>query len=595
MEAFHIHGDPIISKNLELENQEKVLATTVICHKNNEENIEKHNSNVKHRKNKETMISIKSIHSQISDFTKKTKILREDNITNLYKSVLSEDDRKEVEEYIEKNRYFTTEYFYRFVILFLHSLSNFSVGLAWLSFSTISERYTEIFHVSKPLNSLNTNSYSLAYIILIFPSCFIIEKKSVNLCVVICTLSLALGSFLRIFTEYNVLYSFVGQFLCAISQPFVFNSNAKIVATWFRSERRLLATSFLFLINTVGVVVSEYLPIWCFSSNSSDEIWKQEFNEYIRIPCYISGVSALLNLLLFKEKPDIPPSISSLIKINEKEEYDHINNNLEKMSDSISEDSENEFKVQENNNSESLLQQNNDINKANKIIINNNHDLKTSDNLEVYEIKVGTNTISKSIFENTAELFKSRNFCLLLTNFTIYVGFFTYFFTLLNDFLKTYNIPAEQANKYSSTGNLASIPINLVVVFVSGKFIKPKTLLVMMNLIMIIVYILLTLFLDFKITKNEVCFYIIFCCIGGILNCNYIGSIDLACEITYPIDESLSSGILFVFSQLFGYILTYPFSYMITNGWNYLFNIIIILLFIISLFCTAFIKGKKSL
>jgi MFS family permease len=541
-------------------------------------------------KHKQSIISIVSSKSKQSNDINNAhnhnlnldkKIISCNSLQDLNFTTLNEEDKELVQEYIKQNRYITMEYFYRFIIIILHSITNFVVGMAWVTFAAVSSDYTTNFGVSNVLNSLNTNSYALAYVLFNFPSCYVIEKKSIYLSVSISSMFLVLGSFIKTWSIYSVAFSFIGQMFCAIAQPFIFNSNTKIVATWFRSERRLIATCFLFSVNGLGIVLGFYLPLLVFSKNISVEEWKNQFSDYIRVPCYIAAIGGLLNILLFREKPDIPPSVTSLLKNNEKELAQEKEGDLE---DEVNQDNNlrksNELNVETNNYSVNLINKNsNDQNNSNQV----------EDQIQEKELKVVNTTVPSGILSDTILLLKNSNFNYLLIFFSIIVGFFTFFNALFNDFLNAYQFSADDANRYSAASNFSAIPGNIIFVLLGSKIKKFKVFLIVANIVFIVLFVILTIVLELGVT-NPAVYYTLYCGIGGVNSAGYIVSLDFACELTYPIDESMSTGVLFVASQLLGYLLSAPFSLLISYK-PLIYELITILLLVVSLVASCLIKG----
>jgi hypothetical protein len=52
----------------------------------------------------------------------------------------------------------------------------------------------------------------------------------------------------------------IGQFLCAIAQPFILNAPTKIATRWFIPQNRSLALALLSVINIVGTAVGFVIP-----------------------------------------------------------------------------------------------------------------------------------------------------------------------------------------------------------------------------------------------------------------------------------------------------------------------------------------------
>ena len=69
---------------------------------------------------------------------------------------------------------------------------------------------------------------------------------------------------------------------------------------------------------------------------------------------------------------------------------------------------------------------------------------------------------------------------------------------------------------------------------------------------------------------------------------------NYVCEITYPVSESISGGIIMTISQLCGIGGTYLFDHLINNnkGKTWIINVILLIFFVISLIFTWLLDEK---
>ena len=76
----------------------------------------------------------------------------------------------------------------------------------------------------------------------------------------------------------------------------------------------------------------------------------------------------------------------------------------------------------------------------------------------------------------------------------------------------------------------------------------------------------------------------------------YTIGMNYACEITYPVSETMNGGILMIISQLCGIGGTYLFDYLINNKkkQTWLINCIFLLSYIIPFICSFFFDEKLS-
>ena len=134
-------------------------------------------------------------------------------------------------------KYLIAEKPYRFIILISTALVLFSNGYQWSTFSSIATEFEKNYELSSFDVNLLSNFYGISFILVTFPSFYIIEKKNIKIAIKIASLLTILGGFMKSFINSHLIYAYIGQILCAIAQPFLINSTSKLVNLWFRPER----------------------------------------------------------------------------------------------------------------------------------------------------------------------------------------------------------------------------------------------------------------------------------------------------------------------------------------------------------------------
>jgi fucose permease len=134
-------------------------------------------------------------------------------------------------------KYLIAEKPYRFIILISTALILFSNGYQWSTFASIATNFEKNYNLSRFEVNLLSNFYGISYLLMTFPSFYIIEKKNVKIAVKVASLLTLIGGFLKSFINTHIIYAYIGQILCAIAQPLVLNSTSKIANLWFRPER----------------------------------------------------------------------------------------------------------------------------------------------------------------------------------------------------------------------------------------------------------------------------------------------------------------------------------------------------------------------
>jgi fucose permease len=93
-----------------------------------------------------------------------------------------------------------------------------------------------IYSVDEAIVSLVPMLYMIMYVFVNFPSNWILDVKGIRKGVIIGAVLTALGAGIRSFINISFIYVLIGQFFCAIGQPFILNAPAKIATFWFKEK-----------------------------------------------------------------------------------------------------------------------------------------------------------------------------------------------------------------------------------------------------------------------------------------------------------------------------------------------------------------------
>lgn len=141
----------------------------------------------------------------------------------------------------------------RWIIVMLFCLYSMSNAYQWIHLNIIANIITKYYNASLPEDRFQRETtvdwlsmiYMLAYIPLIFPSTFLLNKKGLRVCAIAGAFLNALGAWLKVACispdRFPVLM--FAQTVCAIAQIFILGLPAKIAAVWFGPNEVSTATS----------------------------------------------------------------------------------------------------------------------------------------------------------------------------------------------------------------------------------------------------------------------------------------------------------------------------------------------------------------
>ena len=200
--------------------------------------------------------------------------------------------------------------------------------------------------------------------------------------------------------------------------------------------------------------------------------------------------------------------------------------------------------------------------------------------------------------ESYKKLFYNKDFILILVSLTCVVGFINVLATIYNSYMNLYKVSDTIATYTVGVANVAGIIFSLVVSIIVDKNKKYIFVMDICNIISLIFMILTTILLDVinNIKAREVISFIFYSLIIGFAVPIYTVGMDYACEITYPVGESTSEGIIMSFNQVAGIIGIFVCdafrSYL--DEYKYLSNLFCVLLFIVSLISLLFSKTSLN-
>ncbi|EAS01074.2 MFS transporter (macronuclear) [Tetrahymena thermophila SB210] len=363
------------------------------------------------------------------------------------------------------------DYPYRWFLVFLFCLPNMMNGIGWITFSPISTQVEQAYDQSQFVITMTSMSYMFFYVLITFPSNFLLSK-SLKYGIWLGSVLTILGGWVRIFINNSFWWAIFGQILGAIGQPFILNAPSKIAAVWFKPKERPIATAILALINTIGVGIGFLFPSFFVDDSYSDQtrdqvyqlmLWQAVTMTIAIVPC----------IIFFKEKPPTPPSHAA---------------EAEKMS----------FK------------------------------------------------------ESFVVIFQNKDFIKLFFAFGCVLGNFNSIATLINFYLEQFGFSSDQTSYFGAmfivSGLIGSGILSVVVERTSAY----KKVMTITCLISIFTY---GLQMGMLVLENFWLLMIAIFLMGFFTTPLIPISMDFACEITFPISEPFSSGLVLASGQLFGSIL----------------------------------------
>jgi len=444
---------------------------------------------------------------------------------------------------MEKNENEFKVYRSRWVILSVFCALEMSNALLWVTFAPISD-LAQIYFGGKSSYYGSTTSINMManiFLILYGPGTLLavgsMKYFKLRKTMLIGGVLTVLGSLLRVIgmsqssslgpgNTYIVVL--MGQSLAALSQPLFLNLPPALAAIWFPVSERDLSTTVGSMFSPIGNAIGQIIPILLVTKSSTSSNISDDDGQYtvsgmtdlMIVELVLCIIPLILAVFLFSDKPPTPPSNSTQHKRAHSNQ--ETNNNYDDMS--------------------ILLQQDRNFNVS---------DSEEADSLQEVWLKLK---------REATILFGNRNYIVLFIAFSIGVGFFNSLLTLLNQIVA----PHGYSNDDAGTFGAVFVAFGLVGAGVVGYVMKlTKAYQQILRVGISLCCVSLVLFTVLLYSNNFWPLLFSF----GLLGLTIVPMLPLlmenCAESTYPIDEEVSMGFMFVGSNLLGLGFIFSLQYLL--------------------------------
>jgi len=201
-------------------------------------------------------------------------------------------------------------YWYRFVVLFLYCIANFIFGILWTTFMPIAGIVQTIYNIDINLVNMVALLFMIWYSPISILSNYVTDQYGLRIGCVLGLILSILGSWIRCLINSSFAAILVGQSLCAIGQPFIYGSPAKVAAYWFSEDGRALATTIGNVANLLGCSIGYIIPsIFVGDNSNSNDIYNLLLCEAL-----MTTIVSIVFIAAFKDKPDTPPCAAAAVE-----------------------------------------------------------------------------------------------------------------------------------------------------------------------------------------------------------------------------------------------------------------------------------------
>ncbi|XP_069464642.1 choline/ethanolamine transporter FLVCR1 [Ambystoma mexicanum] len=199
----------------------------------------------------------------------------------------------------------------RFVILAVFSLYSLVNAFQWIQYSIITNIFTHFYQVTSDKIDWLSVVYMVAYVPLIFPATWLLDKRGLRVTALLGSGLNCLGAWIKCTSVRQDLFgvTMFAQVICSIAQVFILGLPSRVASVWFGPKEVSRACAAAVLGNQLGTAIGFLLPP-VLVPNTADDVDLMGHN--ISVMFYgtaaVSTVLFLLAAVVFKEKPKVPPS-----------------------------------------------------------------------------------------------------------------------------------------------------------------------------------------------------------------------------------------------------------------------------------------------
>ncbi|KAM3861357.1 choline/ethanolamine transporter FLVCR1 [Diretmus argenteus] len=199
----------------------------------------------------------------------------------------------------------------RFAVLAVFSLSSLVNAFQWIQYSIITNVFTRYYGVSSDQVDWLSIVYMVAYVPLIFPATWLLDRGGLRLTALLGAGLNCAGAWMKCTSVSPGLFGLTvtAQVVCSVAQVFILGLPSRIASVWFGPKEVSTACATAVLGNQLGTAIGFLLPP-VLVPNTADDIDLMGHN--ISIMFYgtatVSTALFILTVIVIKDRPPLPPS-----------------------------------------------------------------------------------------------------------------------------------------------------------------------------------------------------------------------------------------------------------------------------------------------
>ncbi|XP_035666474.1 feline leukemia virus subgroup C receptor-related protein 1-like [Branchiostoma floridae] len=220
----------------------------------------------------------------------------------------------------------TKLYVRRWFMLLLFSSYSLSNAFQWIHYSVISNIVVRYYNASILAVDWLSMVYMLAYIPLIFPATWTLDRYGLRVVGLLGSSLNCIGAWLKVagVGRERFAVTMFAQTVCSVAQIFILGMPARVAAVWFGPKEVSTATSIGVFGNQVGVALGFLIPPVLVPNAADITVVERGMNVMMFGTAGVTTLLFILVIIFFKEKPPIPPSPAQASIFESEAEYSYI-------------------------------------------------------------------------------------------------------------------------------------------------------------------------------------------------------------------------------------------------------------------------------
>ncbi|XP_056283492.1 feline leukemia virus subgroup C receptor-related protein 1 [Pseudoliparis swirei] len=199
----------------------------------------------------------------------------------------------------------------RFAVLAVFGLCSLVNSFQWIQYSIIANVFSRYFGVSSLAVDWLSVVYMVAYVPLIFPATWLLDRKGLRLTALLGAGFNCAGAWLKCasVSPQRFAVTLAAQVVCSVAQVFILGLPSRVASVWFGPREVSTACAAAVLGNQLGTAIGFLLPPVLVPNTPDDvELTGRNISVMFYGTAAVSTVLFILTVIVVKDRPLLPPS-----------------------------------------------------------------------------------------------------------------------------------------------------------------------------------------------------------------------------------------------------------------------------------------------